>query len=87
MTVKLTIFQVARRVSPHLHHLHGQSWVPYQQQWLKREFRKPMVNHNQERVKARGGWQVSDQVTRDLLERLGGEEADGSEGGNGGMGV
>ena len=81
------IFQVACPVSPHPHHLHDQSWIPYRQQWLKRKFRKPMVNHNQERVKARGGWQVSDQVTRDLLERLEDEEADGSEGGNGGVDI
>ena len=48
---------------------------------------KPMVNHNQERVKARGGWQVGDQITRDLLERLRGEGADRSEEWDGGVDV
>ena len=41
---------------------------------------KSMVNHNQERVKAREGWQVSDEVTRDLLEGSGDEGVDRSEG-------
>ena len=46
-----------------------------------------MVDHDQERVKAGGGWQVSDQVTRDLLKRLKGEGVDRSEGWNGGVGI
>ena len=29
---------------------------------------KAMIDHDQERVKARGGGEVSDEVTRDLLE-------------------
>ena len=29
---------------------------------------KAMVNHNQERVKARGGGEVSNEVTRELLK-------------------
>ena len=31
---------------------------------------KAMGDHNQERVKARGHWQVGDKITRDLLEGL-----------------
>ena len=48
---------------------------------------KPMVNHDQERIKARGDWQVSDQVIRDLLERLRDKGADKSEGWDGEVGV
>ena len=46
---------------------------------------KPMVNHDQERVKTRGGQQVSDKVTRDLLERARGKEFDRSERWNSGV--
>ena len=46
-----------------------------------------MVDHNQKRVKAREGWQVSDEVTRDLLEGLRGKGLDRSERWNSGVGV
>ena len=32
---------------------------------------KPMVDHNQERIKAGGQGKVGDEVTRDLLEGMG----------------
>ena len=40
---------------------------------------KAMVNHNQERVKARGHWQVSDKVAKDLLEGSRGKGLDRSK--------
>ena len=40
---------------------------------------KPMVDHNQERVKARGDWKVSDKIARDLLKESKGEGPDGGE--------
>ena len=48
---------------------------------------KPMVDHNQERVKARGYRQVSDEVARDLLEGSRGKKLDRGERWNGGMGI
>ena len=48
---------------------------------------KAMVNHNQERVKARGYRQVSDEVARDLLEGSRGKKLDRGERWNGGMGI
>jgi len=33
---------------------------------------KPMVNHDQNRVKTRREWQIHDHVTQNLLERAGG---------------
>ena len=50
-------------------------------------FCKPMVDHNQKKVKARGYWQVSDKVAQDLLEGLRGERSDRSERWDGGVGV
>ena len=41
-----------------------------------------MVNHDQERVKARGWRQVSDEVARDLLEGSRGKGSDRGEGWN-----
>ena len=46
---------------------------------------KPMVDHNQKRVKARGRGKVGDKVTGDLLEGTGCKGANGGERGNGGM--
>ena len=48
---------------------------------------KPMVDHNQERIKASRGWQVGDEVTRDLLEGSRGKGMDRSERWNSGVGV
>ena len=48
---------------------------------------KPMVNHNQKGIEAGGRGEVGDKVTRDLLEGAGGRGANGSEWGNGRMGV
>ena len=48
---------------------------------------KPMVNHDQKGIKAGGRWEVSDEVTHDLLEGAGGRGANGVERGNGRMGV
>ena len=35
---------------------------------------KPMVNHDQNRVKTGGEWQIRDHITQDLLEWMGGGE-------------
>ena len=48
---------------------------------------KPMVDHNQKRVKANRGWKICDEVAGYLLERTSGNGADRSEWGNGGMHV
>ena len=48
---------------------------------------KSMVNHNQKGIKASGRGEVSDEVTRDLLERVGHRGADGGEQGNHRMSV
>jgi len=40
---------------------------------------KPMVNHNQNRVKTEGEWQIHDHVTQDLLEWVGGRGSDGAK--------
>ena len=42
---------------------------------------KPMVDHDQKRVKARGGWKVSDEITRDLLKGSRDKGPDGVRGG------
>ena len=44
---------------------------------------KPMVDHNQKRVKAIRRWKICDEITRDLLEWA--SRVDRSEGRNGGM--
>ena len=44
-----------------------------------------MVNHNQQRVKAGGHGEVGDEVTRDLLEGVGGMGLDQGEWGDGGV--
>ena len=46
---------------------------------------KPVVNHNQKRVKASRGWEICDEVTEYLLEWTSGNGVDRSEGGNSGM--
>ena len=46
---------------------------------------KLMVDHDQERVKARGHRQVSDEITRDLLEESRGQGLDRGEKWNSGM--
>ena len=46
---------------------------------------KPMVNHDQKRVKAIEEGKVSDEITGDLLEQAGSNWANESEGGNGEM--
>ena len=46
---------------------------------------KAMVDHNQERVKARGGGKISDEVAGQLLEWTGGGGANGVKGGYCGM--
>ena len=38
---------------------------------------KPMVYHDQERIKARGDREIRDKITGDLLERVGGDGLDG----------
>ena len=38
---------------------------------------KPMVDHDQERVKARGDREISDEIAGDLLEGAGGDGFDG----------
>ena len=48
---------------------------------------KPMVNHNQERVKAREDQKVSDEITRDLLKGSRGKGPDGGERWDSGVGV
>ena len=48
---------------------------------------KAMVDHDQQRVKARGGGEVGDQVARDLLEGARHEKLDGGEQGNGRVSV
>ena len=49
--------------------------------------RKPMVNHDQERIKAQGERKVSDEVTGDLLERTRGGGLDWNKRGDGRMGI
>ena len=49
--------------------------------------RKPMVYHDQERIKARGDREIRDKVAGDLLERARGDGLDGREGGYGGVRV
>ena len=46
---------------------------------------KAMVDHDQQEIKAGGSGEVSDQVTRDLLEGARGMRSDQSERGNSGM--
>ena len=46
---------------------------------------KTMVDHDQQRVKAGGGKEVSDEVTGDLLKGMGRAGFDQSEQENGGM--
>ena len=46
---------------------------------------KAMVDHDQQRVKTRGGGEVGDEVTRDLLEGMRGMGPDQGERGNGGV--
>ena len=48
---------------------------------------KAMVDHNQKGIEAGGRGEVSDTVAGDLLEGPGGGGADGSEQGNGWMGI
>ena len=48
---------------------------------------KPMVNHNQKRVKARGDWKVSDEIARDLLKGSRGKGPDGGERWDSGVGI
>ena len=48
---------------------------------------KAMVDHNQQRIEARGGGEVGDQVTGDLLEGVRGARLYRSERGNGRMRV
>ena len=38
---------------------------------------KPVLDHNQERIEARGDWEVGDKVTGNLLEGLGGDGFNG----------
>ena len=40
---------------------------------------KPMVDHDQERVKARGDREIGDEITRDLLEGVRGDGFDGGQ--------
>ena len=42
---------------------------------------KPMVDHNQKRAEAARRWEVSDELTGDLLEQVSGNRADRSKGG------
>ena len=49
--------------------------------------RKAMVDHDQQRIKARGGGEVSDEVTGDLLEQARGVGLDQSERGDSGVRV
>ena len=37
---------------------------------------KPMVYHDQERIEARGDWEICDEVTGNLLEGMGGDGFD-----------
>ena len=46
---------------------------------------KAMVNHDQQRIEARGSRKVGDQVAGDLLEGTRGVRLDGGERGDGGM--
>ena len=46
-----------------------------------------MVDHNQKGIEAGGKGKVSDEVARDLLERVGCGGANGGEQGNGRMGI
>ena len=46
---------------------------------------KAMVNHDQQRIKAKGGGEIGDEVTRDLLEGARGVGLDWSERGDGGV--
>ena len=48
---------------------------------------KPMVYHDHERIEARGGREIRDKVTRDLLEGARGDGLDGGEGRHGGVRV
>ena len=48
-------------------------------------FSKTMVNHDQQRIETRGGGEVGDEVTGDLLEGARGTGFDQSKWGNGGM--
>ena len=50
-------------------------------------FSKPIVDHNQERVKVRGDQKVSDEIARNLLKGLRGKGLDGSERQDGGVGI
>ena len=43
---------------------------------------KPMVDHDQERVKAQGDREIGDEVAGDLLERARGDGFDGWQGGH-----
>ena len=46
---------------------------------------KPMVNHDQKRIKAIRRWEVCDEVTGDLLKWVRGDRVDGSKRGSGGI--
>ena len=48
---------------------------------------KPMVYHDQKGIKAGRRGEVGDKVTRDLLERVGGQGVNGGERGNSGISV
>ena len=48
---------------------------------------KAMVDHNQQGIKTRGGREVSDKVTRDLLKGARGMGLDWSQRRDGGVGV
>ena len=48
---------------------------------------KPMVDHDQERVKTGGDRKVGDEIARDLLERAGCRGANGGERWDSGMGI
>ena len=48
---------------------------------------KPMVYHDQERIKASRRGEIGDKVTRDLLKGAGCRGVNGSEQGNSGMSV
>ena len=48
---------------------------------------KSMVNHDQERIKAHGDWEIHDEITEDLLEGAGSREFDWGEQWDSGMSI
>ena len=48
---------------------------------------KTMVDHDQQRIETRGDREVSDEVTGDLLEEMGGTRLDRGQQGDGGVHV